>query len=169
MGYTITIGNGVLGYTKGDEHLRIRAERATHADAPAHCPYTGNGNSRCPSYTAWHDFCKDAGIHELFYGQGWSRDERRYLECGDEFHRETPLLAEHPGAFALLPADLEYVRAARVRREATNEGKPPGFWDYDARGEVDNGKDHVLARLLWLEFWIDWALTNCTIPTIENS
>jgi hypothetical protein len=170
MGYDIAIGEARIRYHKGDEHIDIDVVHTTHPDAPAHCPYTGIGNSRSPSYTAWSDFCKDAGIYELFYGQGWSRDERRYLGCSEDFHRETPLLSEHPGAFALLPADLEYVRAARIRREQTNGGKPAGFWDYDIeRGEIDNGNDHVLARLLWLEFWIDWALKNCEIPTIKNT
>lgn len=170
MGYNISIGNAVLDYTKGDEYIRITVEPAANDNAPDHCPYTGKGNSRSPSYTAWSDFCRNAGIEELFYGQGWSREERRYLSCSDNFHRETPLLAEHPGAFALLPADLEYVTAARTRREQTNGGKPPGFWDYDQeRGEIDNGTDHVLARLLWLEFWMKWALENCERPAIGNT
>ncbi len=167
MGYDISIGNARLAYYKGDEHMRIRVEPATHPDAPAHCPFTKDGNSRSPSYTAWHDFCRDAGITELFYGQGWDRTQCRYTECTDGFHRETPLLAEHPGAFPLLQEDLSYIKAARVKREATNGGKPPGFWGGD--GSIDNGNDHVLARLLWLEFWIDWALTNCEMPIIANS
>jgi len=170
MGYNISIGNAILNYTKGDERIDVNVESATHPDAPAHCPYTKDGNMRSPSYTAWSDFCKEAEIYELFYGKGWSRDERRYLECGDDFHRETPLLAEHPGAFALLPADHEYLQAARMKREQTNGGKPAGFWEIDSEwNEVDNGNDHVLARLLWLEFWVGWALDNCSIPTIKNT
>lgn len=170
MGYNISIGNAVLQYYKGDEHIRVTVESAQHDEAPNHCEYTGKGNSRSPSYTTWHDFCKEAGIHELFYGQGWSREERRYLECSDDFHRETPLLSKHPGCFTLLPSDLEYVSAARVKREQTNGGKPPGFWELDKDWkEIDNGTDHVLARLLWLEFWIKWALENCERPAIANS
>lgn len=167
MGYNISIGNATLNYQKGDEHMSIRVESASHPDAPDHCPYTGKGNMRSPSYTGWSEFCKEGGINELFYGQGWSREERRYTECSDDFHRETPLLAKHPGAFPLLPADLDYVREARINRERTNGGKPPGFWDGD--GSVDNGNDHVLARLLWLEFWIQWALDNCEYPAMANS
>jgi hypothetical protein len=166
MGYTFTIGNAQLNYYKGDEHIRIAAERADRPDAPAHDPFVGTSNSRSPSYSAWSDFCKDAGIYELFYGQGWSREERRNCLCSEEFHRESPLIAGHPGAAPLLPADLDYVRAARIRREQTNGGRPPGFWEDDG---TDNGKDHTLARLLWLEFWINWALENCEIPIIENT
>jgi hypothetical protein len=170
MGYNITIGNAYLQYTRGDEHMSIMVEAATNENAPDHDPFTGKGNSRSPSYTAWHDFCREAGIHELFYGQGWSREERRYLECSEGFHRETPLLAEHPGAFPLFHEDLQYITAARIRRQQTNGGRPPGFWDWDdERGEIDNGNDHVLARLVWLEFWIEWALGNCERPAIANS
>lgn len=167
MGYNITIGNAILDYTKGDEHMSIRCAAATHPDAPDHCPYTGKGNSRSPSYTGWSEFCETAGISELFYGRGWSRGQARYLECRDDFHRETPLLSEHPGAFPLLPADLDYITAARVLREQNNGGRPAGFWEGD--GNIDNGKDHVLARLLWLEFWMKWAFENCENPAIANS
>ena len=166
MGYDISIGNASLEYSKGDEYMRISVELTTHPDAPTHCPYTKDGNMRSPGYCAWHEFCEDAGITEMFYGQGWDGSQRRYVECTDSFHREAPLLSEHPGAFPLLAEDLQYIRAARIKREATNGGKPPGFWDDD--GNKDNGNDHVLARLLWLEFWIDWALTNCEMPAIAN-
>lgn len=166
MGYNFTIGNAVLEYTAGDEHMRITVESAVNDNAPNHCPYTGKGNSRSPSYSGWSDFCKTAGIEELFYGKGWSREESRYLDCPEGFHRETPLLAEHPGAFPLTADDLAYIIKARVRREQSNRGRPPGFWGDD---NVDNGNDHALARLLWLEFWIDWALKNCERPAISNT
>lgn len=166
MGYNIRIGNAVLEYTAGDEHMRITVESAANDNAPDHCPYTGKGNSRSPSYSGWSEFCKEAGIEELFYGQGWNREQRRYLECSDDFHRETPLLSKHPGAFPLMPDDAAYITKARERREKSNGGKPPGFWDDD---NIDNGNDHVLARLLWLEFWMDWAFKNCERPAICNT
>lgn len=163
MGYNLTIGEAVIDCS--DEYIHIDAEYASHPDAPAHCPYTKNGNSRSPSYTAWSDFCKAAEIYELFYGEGWSREERRYIPKQD-FYRETILIADHPGAAVIIPQDLDYIRAARERRAANNGGREPGFWDNEG---VDNGKDHVLARLLWLEFWVDWALKNCKNPVIHNS
>lgn len=166
MGYNFKIGNACLRYEKGDEYINIDVESATHPDAPAHDEFVGIGNMRSPSYTAWSDFCREAGIFELFYGQGWSREDRRNMECTEDFHRESPLIASHPGAMALIPGDLEFVRAARIKREQTNGGKPPGFWNDDG---TDNGNDPTLARLLWLEFWFDWALANCEIPTIKNT
>lgn len=166
MGYNLTIGNARLHYYPEYQHLCIEAEPAQHPDAPDHDPYTGKGNSRSPSYTAWHDFCLEAGIEPLFYGGGWDRDLRAYRKCPENFHRERPLLVEHPGVQPLCRRDLEYVKAARLRREATNGGREPGFWDDDGK---DNGKDPTLARLLWLEFWLKWALDNCAIPVLENT
>ena len=166
MGYNLIIGNAVLKYDADDPRVWIEAERAEHPEAPDHDDFVRKTNSRSPSYTAWHGFCREAGIYELFYGQGWDRDSRSYRQCSEEFHRETPLLKEHPGAQPILPQDLEYVRAARIKRERTNGGKGPGFWADDG---VDNGTDPTLARLLWLEFWMGWALTNCPMPIIENS
>jgi hypothetical protein len=163
MGYNLTIGEAVIEVN--DEYVRIAAEFAESDDAPTHCHFTKNGNSRSPSYTAWSEFCKAAEIYELFYGEGWSREERRYIPKQD-FYRETVLLGEHPGAAVIIPADLTYIRDARIKRELINGGREPGFWDDDG---VDNGKDHVLARLLWLEFWFDWALKNCENPVIQNT
>ena len=168
MGYNLTIGNAILRYSADDLYLRIGAEVVEHPDDR----YTGKSNSRSPSYTAWNDFCREAGIHEMFYGKGWDRDDLRYRNCSDDFHRETPLLVEHPGTQPLCRGDLEFVRAARIRREQSNDGRPPGFWECSNETgwvEVDNGTDPTLARLLWLEFWIGWALDNCDIPVLANS
>ena len=69
------------------------------------------------------------------------------------------------------------VRAAleKRRREST---LPPGFWGMDKFDREkqawvpspDAGKrDPILARLLWLDFWMGWALANCETPAVENS
>lgn len=166
MGYNITVGQAEIFYDKEDLFIRLGAEFAEQEAAPDHDKHTLKGNSRSPGYIAWHEFCKDAGITKLFYGQGWSMDARSYLPCSDAFHRETPLLRDHPGAQPIGPKDLAYIRAARKTREETNGGRPPGFWEDDG---VDNGKDPTLARLLWLEFWFDWAIKNCSMPVVANS
>ena len=169
MGYTITIGNAVLQYTAEDLHLRIEVLGANHPEAPDHDVFTGISSSRSPSYTVWSNFCRDAGISVLFYGGGWDRTAGKYVPCPDVFHRETPLMAHHPGVQPLCRADLDFVRAARIKREQANGGKPPGFWEGPMGQEKDNGTDSILARLLWLEFWFEWALDNCTIPAIGNT
>jgi hypothetical protein len=166
MGYNLIIGNAILKYDNADLRVWIEAEGAESPEAPDDDPFVGKANSRSPSYTAWHDFCREAGIHELFYGQGWDRGLRSYRQCSDHFHRKTPLLKKCPGVQPISHDDLEYVMASRIKREQSNGGKPPGFWEDDG---ADNGTDPTLARLLWLEFWMGWALTNCPMPIIQNS
>lgn len=172
MGYTITVGEAEIFYDADDPAIWIEAQGATDENAPDHCPFTGKGNSRSPGYVAWHEFCDKAGITELFYGQGWCRDTRSYMPCSDEFHRETPLLAEHPGAQPINQADAEYIGRKLTEYRRAHPDATPGFWDCGKHTdwkEVDNGKDPTLARLMWLEFWFRWALENCKRPIVQNT
>lgn len=165
MGYNLTIGEAVIE-DHGDLEVRVGAEGFEDADAPDHDKYVGKTSSRSPGYSAWSEFCKEAGIEVLFYGSGWDRDARRYGNCPDGYHRETPILAEHPGCQKLCQGDLDVVRAAREKREKNNGCRLAGFWEDDG---IDNGTDPTLARLLWLEFWIEYALKHCKIPVIQNT
>ena len=167
MGYTITIGQAVIDYY--EDSVSIDAESATHPNAPDHCPFTGNGNTRSPGYSAWHEFCEAAGLTELFYGGGWQSPG--YAPCSDGFHRETCLLNEHPGAQPINKADAEYVSKKLAEYRDKHPDAKPGFWDFGEHTgwrEVDNGNDPVLARLLWLDFWMRWAVENCTQPILAN-
>lgn len=163
MGYTLTIGEAQL--ETSEERIGIGARGERHDSAPAFGEPTDGTNSRWPSYTAWHDFCREVGIHELFYGSGWSPDERRYLECPDGFHRESPLLGHHPGAALLTVGDRQFVRSALERYRAAHPGVSPGFTD----DEIAPPTASALARLIWLDYWIGWAVENCTNPVLENS
>lgn len=114
MGYTFKIGNAVPKSSKDDGYLRAEwvVEPKSLDDAPIfpNDDMTGNGNDRSPSYSVWADFCRDAGIYDVFYD------------------------------------------------EATKTSTTP-----------DEGKyDPYLARLIWLEWWMTWALDNCETPAIEN-
>lgn len=165
MGYNLTIGEAYMDYDKKYADLSIRAEHAEREDAPDHDPYVQKGNSRSPSYTVWDEFCREAGedVYAMFYGSGWSPEMRGYKAMPEYFirkypKRERPILAEHPGHSVLTKDDLKIVREALANRKKL--GTIPGF------NGVDDG---VLARLLWLDFWIDWALKNCKIPILHNS
>jgi hypothetical protein len=161
MGYTFKIGNAVPEFSKDDGYLRAEwvVEPTALDDAPTfpNDSMTGNGNDRSPSYSVWADFCRDTGILDVFY------DERGHLHAG------------HPGCVMLKRSDLERVREARVAWEKTAT-LPPGFegWPvYDDATKTsttpDEGKyDPYLARLIWLEWWMAWALDNCETPAIEN-
>jgi hypothetical protein len=121
-------------------------------DAPTfpHDEMTGKGNYRYPGYSGWADFCREAGLYDLFL----DRD-------GGE-----ALMQNHPGIARLHPEHLTRIRAALKARRRTST-LPPGFAGWN--GEDEGKHDHILARLIWLEYWMDWALRECERPAIFNS
>jgi hypothetical protein len=174
MGYNINIGEAVFedmsDGTSAD--LRVDVEHKALDEAPRfpNDDMTGNGNSRSPGYSVWHEFCLDTGIDELFYGGGWDRDARQYKSCTEHFHRETPLLADHPGFKAINEHDVAFVKTALDTYRAKHPLAEPGFTTWDARDDdsfpIANAN---LARLIWLHFWMDWAVQNCRHPIVANS
>jgi hypothetical protein len=158
MGYTLTIGEAKLREhdpldCDGELIARYVVEHVSHPDAPAFGEPTDRTNSRWPSYSVWRDFARDVGLEDFFY-------------C-----KERGLIRSHPGCFLLQGHHLEEIRAARLRRQGSNGGRPPGFWDEDEKTHqyIDNGNDPELARLIWLEYWVNWALSDCKVPAIANS
>lgn len=162
MGYTITIGNAKPEFSKDDGELWARwtVDGETSTDAPTfpHDETTGNSNSRSPSYSGWSEFCQACGLYDLFLA------------------KYDGLMSEHPGCKMLLPEHLLLIQAALEKWKRTAV-LPPGFegWPQHNKetGEYetpDRGKyDHVLARLIWLEFWVKRALDTCETPAIENT
>lgn len=162
MGYTFTIGNATPEFTKDEYGLWARwvVAGATSPEAPTfpNDGMTGNSNERSPGYSAWAGFCREAGLYDFFY------DERGRLHAG------------HPGCIQITEADHAVVKVAldRCRARAT---LPPGFSGWgkynEQTGEYetpDEGKyDATLARLIWLEWWMRWALDNCETPAIQNT
>lgn len=152
MGYTITIGNAKPEFSKNDGELWARwsVDGKTSDEAPTfpHDEMTGNSNSRSPSYTGWADFCRAVGLYDMFL-EKWEG-----------------LMSEHPGCKMLQPEHLLQVQAALTKWKRTAT-LPPGFEGW--RGEDAGKHDPMLARLLWLEFWMKWALENCETPAIENT
>lgn len=154
MGYSITIGNAVPeGLDPDDDRLEISytVEGAKHDNAPAYGEPTDFTNERWPSYTVWSDFAKEVGLYDFF------------------FDKSEGLMRSHPGCFRLSEIHLKAVQFAIEKRKMQTKGKPAGFLDYSSGCEVDNGNDPQLARLTWLEYWINWALKNCAMPAIENT
>lgn len=149
MGYNIIIGNATPEFSKEYDELWAgwHCEVISLPDAPTFPgdEMTGNSNLRSPSYGVWGDFCRHAGIYDVFY------DKRNSFRGG------------HPGCIVLKKSDLERIREARIKIERVST-LPPGFNDGD-----EEKYDSTLARLIWLEWWMDWALTNCETPAIENS
>lgn len=149
MGYNIYIGNAVPEFDKSDfPYLSARwsVEHAEHPDAPDFsadgCP-SKNTNARFPSYGAWDDFTKWAGIHAMFYDED------------EGFFRP------HPGCCGITISQVEEVESM-LRHKKSVATLPAGFSE-------DGTKDHNLARLMWLAFWMRWAVDNCETPAIFNS
>ena len=159
MSYSIYIGNATMRDETEDGEYRAGyyVPEVLRADAPAF-PFdemSRNLNGRHPGYTQWDRFARRAGLLSLF------------------FDAVSGLMREHPGCFELTPLHLEQVRSARMDWQLRHPDTEPGFdWSGYLRREIQDdgirGRDGMLARLLWLEWWIEWALTNCERPAIAN-
>lgn len=154
MGYTFTVGNAVPTSSKEDFPDLVASWEVDDVQLPGAPVFpgddmTGNSNSRSPSYSVWPDFCRAVGLHEFFY------DSMGHLRAG------------HPGCVGITQEDADLVsRALESYRAASN--LPPGFetdWDYDGPPNYD----YHLARLIWLEWWMQWAVKNCETPAIQNT
>lgn len=163
MGYNIGIGNAVPEFDHDELRARYDVPSVEREDAPTFPgdEMTGKGNYRYPGYGQWADFCREAGIYDLFLDR----------DSGEA------LLQEHPGIARLHADHLTRIRAALEKRRRESS-KPPGF----GANEVFNKElqawepspdadkyDPILARLIWLEYWMDWALRECERPAIYNS
>lgn len=147
MGYTILIGNGVMEpservttYSReiGSEvrYYDVSVEEASSYAAPLFPgdEVTGKTNCRRPTVWDWEEFCQETGLWELFLG------------------KEHGIMAGQGGFCQLKMEHLLAIRVALRSWEGGHPGALPGWGD---------GYDYALARLLWLFFWVSWALENC--------
>ncbi|WP_435549730.1 hypothetical protein [Desulfobacterium sp. N47] len=160
MGYTFKIGNAVPKIYEENDYmfLRFEVEPVVSEDAPAFKgdEATGKTNIRRPSYINWHEFCKETGILDVFF------DDRGNLRFGKY------------GCVMLRKSDHIKVKEALELWQKTAT-IPPGFDDSLTFNEetqqwYEEGEqkyDYQLARLIWLEWWMGWALKNCETPAIE--
>lgn len=160
MGYEFSIGEATLQVVDVDEgrfEVGVYVPRVELASAPSFPgdALSGQSNQRSPSYTVWSAFCREEGLYQLFY------NDRGNLHGG------------HPGAVLLTDEWRAQIRAALERHVRLGEpgwcecarcdpfSKPLEFHQHTVR-------DGNLARLLWLQWWVDWALKTCQHPTIHN-
>lgn len=166
MGYTLSIGEATV--EPADEYggpAEIGVVSVTNADAPhiANETINVNSNQRWPSYVGWGDFAKAAGLLEFF------------------FHEEDGLIAQHPGAVYLLPRHAKMLTETLASYRDKNPKALPGFTmepgPFTTPEEIASQElppegfyfDEVLARLVWCEWWVRWALVHCTVPIFRNS
>lgn len=149
MGYTIKIGE-MVSKTESDGVAYFNIKPEKHDTAPAFGEITDFTNERWPSYTAWYNFIREVGLEQLF---------------------STDLFKSHPGIVELTPDHQEQIRAALNRRRKQFPQAYPGFQEDDFGKPLPNSSnaDPMLVRLIWLDYWVSWALTNCERPAISNS
>jgi predicted HicB family RNase H-like nuclease len=116
--------------------------------------FVRNSNCRLPSCTAWVEFTKETGLYEFF------------------FNKETGLFSPLYGCAAFDKKDVEVVQQALKARQqyADEHGLVPGFepGDPEERKNFKIKIDPTLLRLIWLEFWMNWAINNCKNPAITS-
>ena len=170
MGYTLKIGELVVNYSqdKDDPRCYLSANSFHHNDAPAFGEPTDGTSVRWPSYTSWRIFCRMAGLHAMFYGTEYG---------SDELVRDDALIVSHPGCVplterhrkdindAMLRWKSKYPDAAPTYGKPAPEGKFLGFW-HDEENPEENA---YMCRLVWLHYWVNWALDNCKQPVFVNS
>lgn len=158
MGWSIKIGNAVPmsrqqavnsfdgeGYTQ----YSFSVESAEHPDAPSWetkpeegaWDASGKTNSRLPGYSAFADFLEQTGIT--------ADDVPAFGARGSDGN-----------CYVLRPEHRDAVSRARAAWEARHPGAVPGW---------TTGCDMVLARLIWYEWWMTWALEHSERPAIEMS
>lgn len=171
MGYDIYIGNTVMEpveqYDDEEEYVtpyartikgqvcyfKPRVNRIEQPDAPTfpNDNLTKNGNDRHCSYSAWDEFCCKAGLHDLF------------------FNKKHGLMREHPGHQPLKDCHAEEIGRALARWKEAHPNTIPGFEQWALYGDAPVvGYDYTLARLIWLDWWVKWAMSHCEHPGIYN-
>lgn len=167
MGYNITIGEAVIetpDLEYADEcgyDITVSARGECHDGAPNFSgdSMTGRSNGRSPGYSAWTDFCRSAGIYDLFY------------------NKDGGLMRKHPGTAFLAPKHGVAIGAALDKYRTLHPDAKPGWpepvegghWHLGPWKPETEGLDGTLARLIWLDYWVQWALKNCTVPVLRNT
>lgn len=147
MGYTITIGQLEVEKNPDDgldcSCIKFDAQGARHDTAPAFGEPTDFQNQRWLSYCTWADFMRSTGLYDIF------------------FYDNGHLIGVHPGV-RLVTKELR----DRVTEALTSfSQKNPSVVAEFGNGEIGG----TLCRLIWLDYWINWAFENCETPVIANS
>ena len=123
---------------------KVHVKRTWLHDAPGFPgDYADKINERMPSYSDWVSMANVVGLKRLF------------------FDEKIGLLSQHPGCAVLESRHLQEVQSA-VERFRTR------FPEATPRCDMSTEDAH-LARLLWVEWWMGWALANCEMPAIYNT
>lgn len=132
--------------TIGEKTIKSRfvwAEPKILTNAPAFNEITDYTNSRSPSYSGWDNFLN-------FVGSEFSALIKEELMPNHPGWK--PLKAEHHRKFNKI---FQQFKCRYPHAKATFES-----------GKEEDG---ALCRLIWLDYWMKWALKNCKEPIFYNS
>jgi hypothetical protein len=102
---------------------------------------SGKSNHRAPGYSSFASLLRDTGIT--------ANDVPAFGARGSD-----------GDCFVLRTEHRDAVRVAREQWQTAHPGTTPGWRD---------GDDYTLAKLIWYEWWMTWALENCERPAIQMS
>ncbi|WP_040980608.1 MULTISPECIES: hypothetical protein [Oceanobacillus] len=153
MSYDIGIGEAIFSEKMDDETLKRDIEIEVKKIFLDHAPVwaddndpfpdmSGKSNYRYAGYSSMVDFCKETGLYEFFFNP----------EDGLIRHNN------YPGSTRIFPKDLKTITQAKQNWIKNHPNHVPGWKDY---------QDPTLAKLIWYEFWFEWALKNCRNPIIN--
>lgn len=126
----------------------LSANGFSHETAPAYGDPTDHTSSRWPSYSAWADFCRFSGLHDLFFGKST---------------RDDSILQSHSGCIPLTEKHRKEKNSAFEAYKIKYPNSMP------IMGDEQSEENYQLCRLTWLHYWVNWALDNCKQPVFENS
>ncbi|WP_068505699.1 hypothetical protein [Paenibacillus kribbensis] len=149
MGYNIGIGEATLLVDKNDGNISVQIEAVEVSGAPVwklpeNDPWpdlVGKGNFTYPSYSGFERFSSETGLKDVFFN----------LVLRFEGSPVTTLIKED---------HLGIIRRAKEQWIADHPENIAGW---------RKNEDDILAKLIWYEFWFEWALNNCKIPAIQCS
>lgn len=154
MGYSIRIGEAFT-VVNSDGILEHDVVPETHLAAPAFGEVTDRENKLLPAYGSWLKIVAFCGLEELFWNAvtGLMREEGNPVL----------LVADH---LNIVEEAIEKLRAQypdAIPRLGREYPESP-----DEAFLLDDGliEDESLARILWLQYWIRWAIDNCQEPVI---
>lgn len=151
MGYIIQIGNAIPLVDEDSDILEWQIEDFCHEECPTFPGDSRKYNYRAPSYSVWDDFCEAVGLEDMFY---------RHLPDGRTTGKGFIYLAEK---------HLELVSRRLIEYKGRMKVTiPPGYGGRHERNHPSIPEyDDYLARLIWLEFWTKWAISNCETPSLS--
>ena len=176
MGWSLYIGEAVASIDLEERYARVVVEEIDGKEMGAPFNSTENHCNYCwPSYVAWHDFCLEAGLFQVFYAPrcevctSKTPAQRRFCDaCGGcgrgGYWSPSGGDPKVDGIDGLLSND----GSAKPLTEQHYAAFKAALDRYMGRPEEERDI-WVQRRLDWLVWWTRWAIDNCEHPTFFGS